>query len=285
MNDLNQISETVAKRIRQDLQKSYMEIIPVPGIEDKLDSLPSDMYLAVTCSPTKGVDETLELSEKLIERGFKVTTHIASKCVSGEKHLEAIIKKLDELGIESIFVPGGDRPEPMGDFNNALDLLKALKKLGHNLNKIGMAAHPEGHPDVSDEILMEALEEKKDLADFIVTQMCFDAEILNDWMNQIHNKGIELPVWVGLPGVIERGRLLKTSLRIGVGDSLRFLRKKSQVATELMKSSIYNPDDLVRDITEQIDINDSKLAGYHIYCFNQIETTEKWRTERISALN
>ena len=285
MSDLNKISETVAKRIRQDLQKSYMEIIPVPGIEDKLDSLPSDMYLAVTCSPTKGVDETLELSEKLIERGFKVTPHIASKCVSGEKHLEAIIKKLDELGIESIFVPGGDRPEPMGDFNNALDLLKALKKLGHNLNKIGMAAHPEGHPDVSDEILMEALEEKKDLADFIVTQMCFDAEILNDWMNQIHNKGVELPVWVGLPGVIERGRLLKTSLRIGVGDSLRFLRKKSQVATELMKSSIYNPDDLVRDITEQIDINDSKLAGYHIYCFNQIETTEKWRTERISALN
>ena len=285
MSDLNQISETVAKRIRQDLQKSYMEIIPVPGIEDKLDSLPSDMYLAVTCSPTKGVDETLELSEKLIERGFKVTPHIASKCVSGEKHLEAIIKKLDELGIESIFVPGGDRPEPMGDFNNALDLLKALKKLGHNLNKIGMAAHPEGHPDVSDEILMEALEEKKDLADFIVTQMCFDAEILNDWMNQIQKKGIELPVWVGLPGVIERGRLLKTSLRIGVGDSLRFLRKKSQVATELMKSSIYNPDDLVRDITEQIDISDSKLAGYHIYCFNQIETTEKWRTERISALN
>lgn len=285
MSDLNQISETVAKRIRQDLQKSYMEIIPVPGIEDKLDSLPSDMYLAVTCSPKKGVDETLELSEKLIERGFKVTPHIASKCVSGEKHLEAIIKKLDELGIESIFVPGGDRPEPMGDFNNALDLLKALKKLGHNLNKIGMAAHPEGHPDVSDEILMEALEEKKDLADFIVTQMCFDAEILNDWMNQIQKKGIELPVWVGLPGVIERGRLLKTSLRIGVGDSLRFLRKKSQVATELMKSSIYNPDDLVRDITEQIDINDSRLAGYHIYCFNQIETTEKWRTERISALN
>ena len=285
MSDSNKISETVAKRIRQDLQKSYMEIIPVPGIEDKLDSLPSDMYLAVTCSPTKGVDETLELSEKLIERGFKVTPHIASKCVSGEKHLEAIIKKLDELGIESIFVPGGDRPEPMGDFNNALDLLKALKKLGHNLNKIGMAAHPEGHPDVSDEILMEALEEKKDLADFIVTQMCFDAEILNDWMNQIQKKGIELPVWVGLPGVIERGRLLKTSLRIGVGDSLRFLRKKSQVATELMKSSIYNPDDLVRDITEQIDINDSKLAGYHIYCFNQIETTEKWRTERISALN
>ena len=284
MTHINKTSETVAKRIREDLQKSYMEIIPVPGIEDRLDPLPSDMYLAVTCSPTKGVDETLELSEKLIAKGFKVTPHIASKCVSGEKHLETIIKKLDELGIESIFVPGGDRPEPMGDFNNALDLLRALKKLGHNLNKIGMAAHPEGHPDVSSEVLMEALEEKKEFADFIVTQMCFDAKILNDWMVEIHKKGIELPVWVGLPGVIERGRLLKTSLRIGVGDSLRFLRKKSQVATELMKSSIYNPDDLLKDITEQNDINQTNLAGYHIYCFNQIETTEKWRSDTISAL-
>jgi methylenetetrahydrofolate reductase (NADPH) len=284
MTHIIKTSEKVAKRIREDLQKSYMEIIPVPGIEDRLDPLPSDMYLAVTCSPTKGVNETLELSEKLIAKGFKVTPHIASKCVSGEKHLETIIKKLDELGIESIFVPGGDRPEPMGDFNNALDLLRALKKLGHNLNKIGMAAHPEGHPDVSSEVLMEALEEKKEFADFIVTQMCFDAKILNDWMVEIHKKGIELPVWVGLPGVIERGRLLKTSLRIGVGDSLRFLRKKSQVATELMKSSIYNPDDLLKDITEQNDIDQTNLAGYHIYCFNQIETTEKWRSDTISAL-
>ena len=284
MTHINKTSETVAKRIREDLQKSYLEIIPVTGIEDRVDPLPSDIYLAVSCSPTKGVDETLELSEKLIAKGFKVMPHIASKCVSDEKHLERIIKKLDELGIESIFVPGGDRPEPMGDFNNALDLLRALKKLGHNLNKIGMAAHPEGHPDVSNEVLMEALEEKKDLADFIVTQMCFDAKILNDWMVEIHKKGIELPVWVGLPGVIERGRLLKTSLRIGVGDSLRFLRKKSQVATELMKSSIYNPDDLLKDITEQNDINQTNLAGYHIYCFNQIETTEKWRSDRISAL-
>ena len=104
-------------------------------------------------------------------------------------------------------------------------------------------------------------------------------------MTQIHKKGIELPVWVGLPGVIERGRLLKTSLRIGVGDSLRFLRKKSQVATELMKSSIYNPNDLLRDITEQNDADTSNLAGYHIYCFNQVKTTETWRTDTISSLS
>ncbi len=48
---------------------------------------------------------------------------------------------------------------------------------------------------------------------------------------------------------------------------------------------INTSDDLLRDITEQNDINTSNLAGYHIYCFNQIETTEKWRTDTISSLN
>jgi len=131
---------------------------------------------------------------------------------------------------------------------------------------------------------MEALEKKKNLADYIVTQMCFDANILGDWLVSIKQQGVDLPVWVGLPGIIERGRLLRTSLRIGVGDSLRFLRKKSQVATELMKSSVYNPDKLVTNIYEYKDIDETNLAGYHIFCFNQIEMSEKWRTQTISKL-
>ena len=277
-------SEVVNKRIRKDLENAYMEIIPVPGIEDRIGTLQPNMHVAVTCSPTKGVDTTLELSEKLIAQGFQVIPHISAKSVTGEKHLETNIKKLDELSIESVFVPGGDGPEPLGEFNNAYDLLKALQKSGHNLKKIGIAAHPEGHPDISNKILMEALEKKKGLADYIVTQMCFDANILGDWLVRINQQGIHLPVWVGLPGVIERGPLLRTSLRIGVGDSIRFLKKKSKVAAELMKSSIYNPEKLVTSISEYKDIADTNLAGYHIFCFNQIEITEKWRTETISKL-
>ena len=281
---MSKSSEVVNKRIRKDLENAYMEIIPVPGIEDRIGTLQPNMHVAVTCSPTKGVDTTLELSEKLIAQGFQVIPHISAKSVTGEKHLETIIKKLDELSIESVFVPGGDGPEPLGEFNNAYDLLKALQKSGHNLKKIGIAAHPEGHPDISNKILMEALEKKKGLADYIVTQMCFDANILGDWLVRINQQGIHLPVWVGLPGVIERGPLLRTSLRIGVGDSLRFLKKKSKVAAELMKSSIYNPEKLVTSISEYKDIADTNLAGYHIFCFNQIEKTEKWRTETISKL-
>ena len=137
-----------------------------------------------------------------------------------------------------VFVPGGDRPKPAGDFSNAYQFLVSMKDMNVTDMSIVIAAHPEGHPDIKDEILINELVKKKDLADYVVTQMCFDANILGDWLIRIKNEGVNLPVWVGLPGVIERGRLLRTSLRIGVGDSLRFLRKKTQVAAEIMKSSI-----------------------------------------------
>jgi methylenetetrahydrofolate reductase (NADPH) len=95
-------SEAVGKRMRKDLENAYMEIIPVPGIEERLGTLQRNMHVAVTCSPTKGVDETIELSGKLMAQGFQVIPHIAAKSVSGEKHLETIVKRLDALSIENI---------------------------------------------------------------------------------------------------------------------------------------------------------------------------------------
>jgi len=163
-------------------------------------------------------------------------------------------------------------------------LLVSMKDMNVTDISIGIAAHPEGHPDIKDEVLIKELIKKKDLADYVVTQMCFDANILGDWLIKIKNEGVDLPVWVGLPGVIERGRLLRTSLRIGVGDSLRFLRKKTQVAAEIMKSSIYYPDSLVESISKYDQIDATNIAGYHIYCFNQIEITEKWREEKIANM-
>ena len=273
------------KRIASDIENAYMEVIPFPDIEKRFEILKPKSHLAVTCSPTKGVDETLQLCEKLVDRGFQVTPHIAAKCVRDNAHLESIVERIEALNISSIFIPGGDRPEPLGRFRDSYQLLNSLRELNHNIKSIGIAAHPEGHPDIDETILMADLIRKKDLATYIVTQMCFDANILGDWLVKIKDLGVDLPVWAGLPGVIERGRLLRTSLRIGVGDSLRFLRKKSQVASELMRSSTYRPDDLVANISKYKHINATNLAGYHIFCFNQIETTEKWRAETIALMS
>jgi methylenetetrahydrofolate reductase (NADPH) len=267
-----------------DLREAYMEVFPATGIEEKLKILEPNSHVAVTCSPTKGIGETLDLTERLVTQGFRITPHIAAKNVRDARHLGEIMARLKRLGIESIFVPGGDRPKPAGEFHTALELLRAISEFDHDIKEIGVAAHPEGHPDVADETLFKELEKKQQYAQYMVTQMCFDADTLGSWIIDLRARGITLPVWVGLPGAIDRNRLIKASFRIGVGDSLRFLRKKSKVAAELMKSALYKPDDLVLALAKYQAMPEAKIAGYHLFCFNQVESTESWRNDAIEAL-
>lgn len=277
-------SEKERSVLRHDLREAYMEIFPAPGIVEKLSVLEPGSYVAVTCSPSKGVDETLDLTEKLIGDGFRVVPHVAARNVRDKDHLRQIMKHLGNLQVESIFVPGGDRPKPEGEFTNSWQLLSAIDEIDHEFIQIGVGAHPEGHPDVDKDTLFRELEKKQSICHYMVTQMCFDADILGSWLRDMRSRGITLPVWVGLPGVIGRSRLLAASFRIGVGDSLRYLRKKPSIAAQFMKSSTYYPDELVLKLAKYQADPVCDIAGYHLFCFNQVEATEKWRHASVEAL-
>lgn len=118
----------------------------------------------------------------------------------------------------------------------------------------------------------------------MVSQMCFDAGVLGSWLADIRQRGIHLEAWLGIPGVGDRASLLKTSLRIGVGDSLRFLRKRSDVATKMMRAKSYAPDRLLEDIAPLLLEPGLNIAGYHIYCFNLVAAAEQWRRDTIAQL-
>lgn len=273
--------EVLAHTVRE----AYMEIFPTDAIEAKLDVLEPGSYVAVTCSPTKGVDVTLDMSERLATRGFKVVPHIAAKMVRDRTHLREIIAHLNDLPIISIFVPGGDAETPSGDYATALSLLRDIAELDHKFTEIGVAAHPEGHPDVGGDVLLKALLEKQELANYLVTQMCFDAELLGSWLQTIRESGVHLPAWIGIPGVADRGSLLRTSMRIGVGDSLRYLKKNPVVAAKLMFSNEYRPDDLLHDLAPYLANPGYDIKGHHVFCFNQVEKTEQWRHEFLERLS
>lgn len=261
-----------------------MEIFPTATIESKMSVLEPRSYVAVTCSPSKGVDVTLDMAERLAHRGFQVVPHIAAKMVRDVAHLREIMKRLDDLPISSIFVPGGDAPRPVGEFGCALDLLRAMAGFDHKFTEIGVAAHPEGHPSISPDVLMDQLLKKQEVANYLVTQMCFDVSALASWLRTVREAGVTLPAWIGLPGVSDRSTLVTTSLRIGVGDSLRYLRNRGKLALRLLRSSTYRPDELLADMAPYLVDPAYDIAGYHIYSFNQVERTEQWRHDFVDAL-
>lgn len=275
----NIMSATHQYALAESVREAYMEIFPTATIEAKLDVLEPRSYVAITCSPTKGVDATLNMSKRLADRGFKIVPHVAAKMVRDKAHLREIMARLDDTPISSIFVPGGDAAKPIGEYSTALELLRDIAEFEHRFTEIGVAAHPEGHPSVSDEVLTAELLKKQEFANYLVTQMCFDADIIGNWMRKIRDVGVTLPAWLGLPGVSERSTLIKTSLRIGVGDSLRYLKNRGKIAARLLRYKVYRPDDLLMNLSPYLADPTLNIAGHHIYCFNEVEKSEQWRKQ------
>ena len=66
-------------------------------------------------------------------------------------------------------------------------------------------------------------------------------------------------------------------MRIGVGDSLSYLKKNPRIAMKFMLSNEYRPDKLLYELAPTLADPACNIDGFHIYCFNQVEKTEKWR--------
>jgi methylenetetrahydrofolate reductase (NADPH) len=260
------------------------EIIPIAGAEEQARHLPRGAQVTVTCSPTLGQANTLDLSERLADRGFRAVPHLSARLIEGREHLRSILGRLDVAGTREIFVVGGDARVPVGPFYSAATLLREMAELDHGIERVGITAYPESHPLVSDEDLVSALREKQPFASYAVTQICFDPDVVAAWLSGLRERGVTLPVYVGLPGAVERKKLLAISLKIGVGDSARFLKKQSGLVGRLVRSGGYRPDELVRSLAPYFGDDHYGLAGFHINTFNQAESTESWRREMLSIL-
>lgn len=260
------------------LAQPRFEILPIKGAEEQVDYLPIGAKVAVTCSPARGIETTLRFSEVLLERGYRaVVPHIAARLVADRAHLQRILRWFDEHGLREIHVIGGDAREPVGPYASALELLVAMSHMEHGVKEVGIGGYPEGHPLIDDEQLDRALLDKQPFASYVITQLCFDADAILGWISDIRRRGIGLPVYVGLPGAVDRKKLLQISLKVGVGDSVRFLRKQAGLMGMLLKSGGYSPDDLVERLAPYAGDARYNVAGFHLYTFNQVESTELWR--------
>ena len=277
-----------AKILAGMMEQAYLEIIPTKTIVERLIHLPRHSYVAITCSPAHGVGPTLDMVDELRalpdKRQLKLVPHVAARVVRDKVHLREILARLDEARVQSIFVPGGDALEPAGDYDCALDLLRDIADIGHRFKYVGVAAHPEGHPLVDAAELLRLLMEKQKYSNYLVTQMCFDPGLLIGWLRSIRKAGITLPAWLGLPGVADIPKLIALSLRIGVGQSVKVLKKQKGLVRKMITARPYQPDDLLAGLQPHLDDALLDIPGFHLFSFNDVERTERWRVETLKNL-
>ena len=94
-----------------------------------------------------------------------------------------------------------------------------------------------------------------------------------------------LPIHLGVPGVAEPGRLLAIASRIGVADTHRFLVKNTQFIARLIRSGgFYRPDGLLEGLAPHITDPANGIVDLHLYTFNAVDVTERWRTTYLNRL-
>jgi methylenetetrahydrofolate reductase (NADPH) len=269
-------------RTAELLRNARFEVLPLEGIEEQvLAHLGTDAKVTVTASPRRGLEATVELTERLTAAGYATVPHISARLVRDRAHLTELIDRLHASGVRELFVLAGDAAEPAGEFPGAVELLEAMGPRRGDFDAIGITGYPESHHLISDEETIRAMFAKAPMATYIVSQLCFDAEVIAAWIANVRRRGTDLPIWIGVPGNVAYSKLLRTSMRIGLGESARFLRHRGSWISRIVMRQ-FKPERLVRDLAPIAAEPAARVAGFHLYTFNEVARTERWRRAELA---
>jgi methylenetetrahydrofolate reductase (NADPH) len=273
-----------APALAELLRRPRYEVLPLGGIEDEVVAgVGKDVTLTVTGSPSKGLEATLDLGERLARHGYVVVPHLAARLVRDRSHLDELLDRLLAAGVRRLFVPAGDATRPAGEFAGAAELLAAMGPRRSEFEEIGITGYPESHHLISDEETIRAMFEKAEMATDIISQICFDAGTIAAWIRNVRERGTSLPIWIGVPGLVHNRKLVRISMKIGLGESARFLRHQHGLLSRLLMRR-FSPDGLVRELAPTVTDPAARVAGFHLYTFNEVVRTERWRQQTLERL-
>jgi methylenetetrahydrofolate reductase (NADPH) len=216
--------------------------------------------------------------------GLIPVPHVGARHLESAAQLQQFAARLaGEAGVDRILMIGGDRAQPAGPYDSSLAVMQtgAFQKAG--ITRMTVAGFPEGNPNISEATLDEALAAKLKFAReaglqlSIVTQFCFKADPIVQWLRHIRNRGIEIPVRVGLAGPAGLITLARYAVRCGIGNSLHVLTEHPSFAKLLTEKG---PEPIMREIATSLHSeNEAKplsIAGLHFYVFGGFNKTVEW---------
>ncbi len=235
------------------------------GPHTDLETLPPVKDVYVTLLPGGDYKESAQKAAELVKKGFNPVPHFPARSICEENQLKDYISRCKDVGVKQALVIGGSR-DPIGKFDSSFQILETGFFDGI---KIGIAGHPEGSPDISDDIsdsdLEKAMIDKKPYADYIVTQWLLDSQPIIDFISKQ-----TVPVHVGITGPLKITSLIKFANIVGAKNSLNFLKSNFSKALDLMKPK--DPNDLIGKVKSHTDF-------FHIYTFGGLKETNKWLKE------
>jgi methylenetetrahydrofolate reductase (NADPH) len=241
-----------------------------------LTVLPRGTRVYVSAVPHRAAEESVTAAIRLRAAGLEPVPHVAVRNFGSIDALDDFLARLNgEAEVRRVLVIAGDRGEH-GPFRCAADAIDSGLFRRRGIRALGIAGYPEGHPKIGNDALFKALAEKiaaaeaTGLAVEIVTQFCFDARAILDYVARLRAFGFEHPLRIGLVGPTSLSALLRYASRCGVRTSAQALARRSGMLRQMFALTV--PDDLIRALA---DAAPSRVSA-HFFSFGGLPSTARW---------
>lgn len=279
---------TSRERVRTNNIGASIEMTPSQAIEsaDLPGLLPAGTRLYITDIGTDNTSTLVRAARRATDLGYTAVPHIACRRLTTRTALEERLRAFfAEAGVRDVLVIGGDIKPQVGAFSSSMEVLETGLLDKYGITQIGIAGHPEGSPDFSEQVAIEALRTKQAWGERtgatvrIVTQFGFDADTFIGWAQGLRAHGIDLPVHLGVAGPAKITTLLKYAAVCGVGNSINFLKKR---ATSIATLAVgYAPEDFVQAVEAHLHQDpDSPIEQVHVFPFGGMKIATKWLKDR-----
>ncbi|RPH61727.1 MAG: metFprotein [Burkholderiales bacterium] len=237
----------------------------------------TDVY--VTFLPGTPYHHILSVATRLRQAGLNPVPHLAARRFASAAAVADFAARLrDEAGVTRVLLIAGDSQTACGPFGSSLEVLETGVFQSCGIRSIGIAGYPEGHPGIPQQALDDALERKIRYAGthglelFIVSQFCFDGQRVLDWVTRLRERGVSLPVRVGVAGPATVRTLLSYSIRCGIGASMKALGSRPVSLTRLLAR--HGPEQLASTVARPAAA--LGIAGLHLFPFGGFAESARW---------
>ncbi len=276
--------ERQVRQIRRFMDGFSAETTPASAakIVDFREHLRPGTVVYITFLPGSDFNDTVAVAKRLRNEGFVPVPHFAARSIADRRTLDQYLSLVvGEAGVDRVLCIAGAVDNPVGDFRDSMQLLDTGLFDRHGITTIGLAGHPEGSPDMSDEAIRSALKWKNEFSRrtdarmHLITQFAFESEPLIAWQRMLQADGNRLPVHIGIPGLATLKTLLRHARNCGIGNSIKFLTRQTKNVTRLMRVSA--PDKLVAELADYA-ANDAAcgIGGVHVYPLGGLRKSAKW---------
>ena len=279
---------TVNPELEAFLKGYSIEIMPRTAgkVDDFRALLPEGTRVYIAHIDGTPIEDMVATAKRVKEEGFDVMPHFPARIIKDKATLENWIAMYQgEADVKQGLVLAGGIPKAHGEFTDSMQLLDTglFDKAG--FTHLNVAGHPEPNLDIDPKggraNTYAALDWKQEYAKrtdaemALATQFCFEAQPVIEWANELAERGMNLPIHIGIAGPAKLQTMIKFAIACGVGPSLKVLQKRAKDVSKLLLP--HEPTEILTDLAAHKAANpDFNITKVHFFPLGGIKTNATW---------